>query len=88
MNYFFLNNNFKLVAIDYARDNEYIYALYKKTDQKIAIMFNKKSELKMVKNIMRKYTFNYIIIKILKVIKIEKIIREFYSNLKKILKSN
>ena len=88
MNYFFLNNNFKLVNIDYARDNEFIYALYKKTDQKIEIMFNKTSELKMVKNIIRKYSFKYIIIKILKVIKIEKIIREFYSNLKKILKSN
>ena len=88
LNYFFLNNNFELVNIDYARDNEFIYALYKKTDQKIAIMFNKKSELKMVKNIIRKNTFKYIIIKILRVVKIEKIIREFYSNLKKILKSN
>ncbi len=88
LNYFFLNNNFKLVNIDYARDNEFIYALYKKTDQKIKIMFDKKSELKIVKKIMRKYFFKYIIIKILKVLKIEKIIREFYSNLKKILKSN
>ena len=88
LNYFFLNNNFKLVKIDYARDNEFIYALYKKTDQKIEIMFNKTSELKMVKKIIRKYSFRYIIIKILRVIKIEKIIRKFYSNLKKILKFN
>ena len=87
LNYFFLNNNFELVNIDYARDNEFIYAIYKKADQKKTIMFNKKSELKMVKNIIRKYTLKYIIIKILKVIKIEKTVKEFYSNLKKILKS-
>ena len=79
LNYFFLNNKFKLVKIDYARDSEFIYALYKKTDQKLDIMYDKSLELRIVRNIIRKYFFKYIIIKILKLIKIENIIRMFYS---------
>jgi SAM-dependent methyltransferase len=88
LNYFFLNNKFKLVEIDYARDNEFIYALYEKTDQKSNIMFNKTLELRIVKNITRKYFFKYIFIKILKFIKIETKARNFYSKLKKIFKSH
>ncbi len=81
LNYFFLNNKFELVQIDYARDNEFIYALYKKTDQKIDIIFDKALELKIVSRIIRKYNFEYIIIKILKLLKIEETIRKFYSKL-------
>ena len=88
LNYFFLNNRFKLVKIDYARDNEFIFALYEKTDQKLDIMFDKALELRIVRNITRKYIFKNIIIKILKIIKIEKNVIEFYSKLKKIFKSN
>ena len=88
LNYFFLNNRFKLVKIDYARDNEFIFALYEKPDQKLDIMFDKALELRIVRNITRKYIFKNIIIKILKIIKIEKNVIEFYSKLKKIFKSN
>lgn len=84
LNYFFLNNKFKLIKIDYARDNEYIFALYKKTDKKSEMMFDKVSELKIVSKIIRKYFFNYIITKTLKFLKIERVLRNFYSKIKKI----
>lgn len=88
LNYFFLNNKFKLIKIDYARDNEFIFALYKKSDEVVNIMYDKNSELKIVRNITIKYFFKYIIIKILKIIKIEKIVRNFYLKLNKILNTN
>lgn len=84
LNYFFLNNKFELVKIDYARDNEFIYALYKKTDKKLDIIFDRSLELKIVRKIIRKYMIKYVIVKILKVLKIEETIRKFYSKLKKI----
>ena len=80
LNYFFLNNKFKLIKIDYARNNEFILALYKKSDEVVNIMFDRNSELKIVRNITIKYFFKYIIIKILRIFKIEKIVRKFYSN--------
>ncbi len=85
LNHFFLNNKFKLIKIDYARDNEFILALYKKTEEKSNIMFNKPLELRIVRNITRKYFFKSIFIKILKFIKIDKAVRNFYSKLKKII---
>jgi len=88
LNYFFLNNKFKLIKIDYARDNEFIFALYKKSDEVVNIMYDKNSELKIVRNITIKYFFKYIIIKILKIIKIEKIVRNFYLKLNKIFNTN
>tara|TARA_B100001057_G_scaffold30673_1_gene27957 strand:+ start:1616 stop:2644 length:1029 start_codon:yes stop_codon:yes gene_type:complete len=83
LNYFFLNSKFQLVKIDYAKDNEFICALYKKTDQKLDETFDKALELRSVKKIIRKYFFRYIFIKILRIIKIEEIVRKFYFKLKK-----
>ena len=85
LNHFFLNNKFKLIKIDYARDNEFILALYEKTEEKSNIMFNKPLELRIVRNITRKYFFKSIFIKILKFIKIDKAVRNFYYKLKKII---
>jgi SAM-dependent methyltransferase len=82
LNYFFLNNKFKLVKIDYARDNEFIFALYKKIYEKSNFVFNKTLEKKIIKEILRKYFFKYIIIKMLKLVGIEKIVRNFYNKLK------
>jgi SAM-dependent methyltransferase len=85
LNHFFLNNKFELIKIDYARDNEFIYALYKKTEEKSDIMFDKTLELRIIRNIIRKYFFKYICIKILKLFRIENNVRKFYTKLTKII---
>jgi len=82
LNYFFLNNKFKLIKIDYAKDNEFICALYEKTEEKTYTIFDKKLELKNLRNLKRNYFFKYIFIKILKLLKIEKNVRKIYSKIK------
>ncbi len=85
LNYFFLNNKFKLIKIDYARDNEYILALYEKTNVKSNFVFDEYLEKKIIRNISRKYFFKYLIIKALKLIRAEKVARNFYNKLKKLI---
>jgi len=85
LNHFFLNNKFKLIKIDYARDNEFIFALYKKIEEKSNFVFNKTLEKKIIRDISRKYFFKYILIKILKIIRIEEIARNFYNKLKRLV---
>lgn len=84
LNHFFLNNNFKLIKINYARDNEFIFALYKKIEKKSNFVFNKTLEKKIIRGISRKYFFKYILIKILKIIRIEEIARNLYNKLKRL----
>ena len=77
LNYFFLNNKFKLIKIEYAKDNNFLFALYEKTEIKSNFMFNKTSELRIAKKITRNYIFKYIIIKILRLIGIANITKKF-----------
>ena len=86
LNYFFLSNKFKLIKIDYARDNEFIYALYEKTDKETKFFFDKSSEKKIVSEIIRIYDSKYLIIKLLRSTGLEKIARAFYSFIKRLIK--
>ena len=84
INYFILKNKFKLIKIDYARNNEFIFALYEKTKKNSKYDFNYNLEKKIIKSIHRKYLIKYFLIKLLKLSKTEKIVRFFYNRLKKI----
>lgn len=85
LNHFFLNNKFKLIKIDYARDSEFIFALYKKIEEKSDFVFNKTLEKRIIREILRKYFFKYILIKMLKLVGIEKIVRNFYNKFKALI---
>ena len=84
LNYFILKNKFKLIKIDYARDNEYIFALYEKTKKNSKYDFDFNLVKKIIMTIHRKYLIKYFLIKLLKLSKTEKIVRFFYNRLKKI----
>ena len=87
LNHFILNNKFKLIKIDYVRDNEFILALYEKTEVQCEYKFDKNLEKKMIKKIFKryfgKYYGKYIITKFLRYFGLEKIIKNLYNTAKK-----
>jgi len=86
LNYFFLNNKFKLIKIDYAKDNEFIYALYEKTEKETEFSFDKSLEKKIVQSIIRTYNSKYLITKLLRLAGLETVARTFYGFMKTIIK--
>lgn len=86
LNYFLLKNKFKLIKLDYALDNEFILALYEKSNENQNYKFNYKKEKKIIKKIYKKYLiryfWNFIFIKTLKLPRTEQKIREFYRKIK------
>jgi hypothetical protein len=85
LNYFILNNKFKLIKINYDKQNEFIFALYEKIEEKSEYKFNKKLERKNIQILYWKYITKYILIKITRLIGLERITRIFYRKLKKLL---
>lgn len=83
LNYFFLNNKFNLIKIEYAKDNNFLFALYEKTETKSHFMFDKVSELRSTKKIIRNYLFKYLIIKLLSLMGIANITKKFIKFIKK-----
>ena len=83
LNYFFLNNKFNLIKIEYAKDNNFLFALYEKTETKSHFMFDKVSELRSTKKIIRNYLFKYLIIKLLSLMGIANITKKFIKLIKK-----
>jgi SAM-dependent methyltransferase len=82
LNYFILNNKFKLIKADYARDNEFLMALYEKTEKRSEYKFNKKKEREYITYISKIYFLKYILIKFLRLTGLEKISRLIYNKLK------
>ena len=89
LNHFILNNKFKLVKSDYVKNNEFILALYKKTEKKSEYVFNKNLEKKMLERIFKKYFGSffakYLITKFLRNIGLEKISKKVYNKVKNII---
>ncbi len=83
LNYFFLNNKFNLIKIEYAKDNNFLFALYEKTETKSHFTFDKVSELRIAKKIIRNYLIKYFIIKSLSLIGIKNITKKFIKFMKK-----
>ena len=75
LNYFVQNNNFKLIKINYAKDSEFILALYEKIEKKNNYNYNYEKEKKLIKKIMLKYTFRYFVLKFLRFLKLEQFIK-------------
>jgi len=86
LNHFVLNNKFKLVKIDSVLDNEFIFALYEKSDKNGVYAFNYKNEKKIIKKIYKKYLIRYfwsfVLLKILKLPRTEQKIRALYRKIK------
>ena len=84
LNYFIENNDFKLLKMNYARDSEFIMAIYKKTKIKTNFNYKFKNEKKLVNKLIYKYKLKYIIIKILRIFKLEKLAKKiiFFSRKK------
>lgn len=86
LNHFILNHNFKLIKLEYVKDNEFILAIYEKIDEKNNYKFNYKNEKKIIRKIYKKYLIRYIwnsiFIKFLKLSKTDEIIRKLYRNIK------
>jgi SAM-dependent methyltransferase len=82
LNFFILNNKFKLIKIDYAKDNEFILALYEKNNKKLNFTYNRSQEKKIIRIIYLKYALKYIVIKVLRLLNIEKTARNFINKLK------
>ena len=86
LNHFVLNNKFKLIKIDYVLDNEFILALYKKSNKNENYEFNYKNEKKIIKKIYKKYLiryfWNFVLLKILKLPRTEQKIRKLYRKIK------
>ncbi len=78
LNHFILNNKFKLIKIDYARDNEYILALYEKTNKKSSYHFCKLSEKRIIKRIINKYALGFLFFKFLKIFNLEKLFKKIF----------
>ena len=70
-----LNNKFKLISLKYAKDNEFIFALYEKTINEGSFNFNKKKEIKLVNYIFKKYIIKFLIKKIMNIIGLKKFIK-------------
>ena len=79
LNYFILNNKFRLIKMDYARDNEFILAVYEKTKIKSNFILDKKKEKKAITLILRKYKIKLIVTKTVKLLMLEKIMRKIYN---------
>ena len=75
LNFFMLNNKFKLISLKYAKDNEFIFALYEKTINEGSFNFNKKKEIKLVNYIFKKYIIKFLIKKIMNIIGLKKFIK-------------
>jgi len=79
-------DNFKLIKLEYVKDNEFILAIYEKINEKNNYKFNYKNEKKIIKKIYKKYLIRYIwnsiFVKFLKLSKIDESIRKLYRNIK------
>ena len=79
LNYFITNNNFELINLEYAKDNEFIFALYRKIDNKNKFNFDKKKELHLVDGIYKNYIFKYILIRIIQLLGLYKFIKKNFN---------
>lgn len=82
LNYFIQNNKFKLIKMDYARDSEFIFALYKKTEENNFFSYDRGLEKKLIRKIKLKYQFKYFVLKILRFFKIEKLTKKIYNKIR------
>jgi len=82
LNHFIENNKFKLIKMNYAKDSEFILALYEKTEKKNNYTFDYKAETQLVNKIILKYHLKYIVLKILKFFNIENFFRKIFNKLK------
>ena len=76
LNYFVENNNFKLIKMNYAKDSEFILALYEKIEKKNNYSYDYKKERKLIKKIMLKYNLKYLVLKVLRFFNLEQYIRK------------
>ena len=83
LNHFVQNNKFRLIKMDYARDSEFIFALFEKTEKKNNFTFSYDVEKKFIDKIMIKYQFKYVVLKILKFFYIEKIVKKIFNMARK-----
>jgi SAM-dependent methyltransferase len=83
LNFFILNNKFKLIKIEYDKEKEFIFALYKKTEKKNEFKYDKKLEKKILKRIIFNYYFKYYIIKIISFFRLKKYVKLIYNKLKR-----
>ena len=83
LNHFILKNYFKLIKIDYARDNEFILALYEKSENNLNYDFDHDLEKKIIKKIYVDYTLKFYLHKFFEITKTKKIVSYFYNKIKK-----
>lgn len=85
LNHFILKNKFKLVKIDYARDNEFILALYEKSENNLNYNFHYDLENKIIKKIYTIYSIKFYFHKFFEITKTKKIVNYLYNKIKKIV---
>ncbi len=82
LNHFILNNQFELIRMNSVSDNDYILAIYKKINKKNTFYFDKKEEKKKLKKILIKYYLKSLIIKILKLFKLDYLLMPIFYKFK------
>ncbi len=82
LKYFFLNNKFNLIKIEYCKDNEFILALFEKSNKKKEFNFNYEEEKSLIKKIHKNYLLKYPILKMIKLTKSEKLIKNIRKRIK------
>ena len=83
LNHFILKNQFKLIKIDYVKDNEIILALYEKSENNQNYNFDYDLEKKIIKKIYKNYTIKFYLHKFFEITKTKKIVSYFYNIIKK-----
>ncbi len=83
LNFFVLNSHFKLIKIDYAKDNEFIFALYEKVSSLSYYEYNFKKELKNIKKIYNNYKIKVLMIMFLNFLGIQSLVLKIYNKIRK-----
>ncbi len=83
LNFFVLNSGFKLIKIDYAKDNEFILALYEKTSSLNYYEYDFKKEIGSVKKIYNNYKIKFLLIMLLNFLGIKRLVLKIYNKIRK-----
>ena len=83
LNFFVLNSGFKLIKIDYAKDNEFILALYEKTYSLNYYKYDFKKEIGSVKKIYNNYKIKFLLIMLLNFLGIKRLVLKIYNKIRK-----
>lgn len=77
LKYFVLNNKFNLIKIDYCKENEFIFALFEKSNKNHVYNYDYEEEKLIINKIYNHYLLKYPILKMIKFTKSENLIEKF-----------